>query len=188
MGAEAKGQDGGSSGFRRILLGLAAVTLVGALAGGSYWALTCPCDGTPGFVLRGELAEAPISDWSFANDVQLCQIQISIGIRPHSVNLNCMATPEGELFLSCSAGEQKYWCPRVEPNHSGRLRLDGVVYPVVLNRVTDPATLDEAWAARILKLQNPIVQAVQPSGAVPSPDAERPGHWWTFHVRSAAVG
>lgn len=172
--------------IKRILLGSAATVVLVALAGGSYWALTCPCEGTPGFILRGELYEEPVTDWGFANDVQLCQIQISIRLRPHSVNLNCMATPEGDLFLSCSFGVRKYWCPRVETNHSGRLRLDGVVYPVVLNRVTDRSVLEAAWAARVLKLQNPDVQSVQPPGSVPRPDAERPESWWTFEVRSRA--
>jgi hypothetical protein len=166
------------------ILGLAALVLV--LLGGGYWAWSCPCEGTPGFVLRGELHEQPVADWSFANDVDLCQIQIGVGWRPHSVNLNCMATPGGELFLSCSVGANKYWCPRVGPDHPGRLRLDGVVYPVVLNRVTDPATMDAAWQARILKLQQPEVQALQPPGSTTPPlDAERPGHWWTFRVESA---
>lgn len=174
---------------KRVLLWTAAAVALLALGGGSYWALTCPCDGTPGFVLRGELRETPVTDWGFANDVELCQIQISVGWRPHSVNLNCMATPEGELFLSCSFGERKYWCPRVEPDEPARLRLNGVVYPVALNRVMDPATLDAAWTARITKLQNPAVQAVQPPGSrTPPLDTPRPDSWWTFQVRSAADG
>ena len=176
---------GGATTIKRIALwALAGVALV-SVSGAGYWALTCPCETTPGFVLTGEVHEAPVDDWEFANDVDLCQVQISIGWRPHSVNLNCMATPEGELFLSCSFGERKYWCPRVGPDEPGRLRLDGVVYPVVLNRVTDSSTLDAAWTARITKLQNPDVQARQPPGArPPSMDAERPESWWTFHVRS----
>ena len=172
--------------MKRILLGIAAATALVALAGGGYWAMTCPCDGTPGFVLRGDLQEEPVTDWTFANDVDLCQIQISIGWRPHSVNLNCMATPEGDLFLSCSIGARKYWCPRVEADHPGRLRLDGDVYPVILNRIAAPVTLDAAWRARILKLQSPEVQAVQPPGSrTPPLGAERPDSWWTFQVRSA---
>ena len=97
--------------IKRILLGSAATVVLVALAGGSYWALTCPCEGTPGFILRGELYEEPVTDWGFANDVQLCQIQISIRLRPHSVNLNCMATPEGDLFLSCSFGVSQVLVP-----------------------------------------------------------------------------
>ena len=170
----------------KILLGFAAATLVVAVVGGGYWAAICPCGGIPGFVLRGDVHHEPVQDWRFANDVSLCQIQISVGWLPHSVNLNCMATPAGDLFLSCSAGARKFWCPRVGADQPGRLRLDGAVYPVVLNRVTDPITLDAAWAARIQKLQDPKVQAMQPPGPVPSPTAQRPESWWTFRVRSSA--
>ena len=133
---------------RKAVLGLVVLALVGvgALA---YWTATCPCDGTPGFVLLGERSDQPVTDWSFANDVPLCQLQLGMGMRPHSINLNCMATPDGSLYLSCSRGEAKYWCPRVGSDERARLRLDGDVYPVVLNRVMDEPTLDKAWAARI---------------------------------------
>jgi hypothetical protein len=62
------------------------------VAGGAFWLLRCPCGTVTGFVLRGDLHETPVTDWRFANDVPLCQIQIAIGWRPHSVNVNCMAT------------------------------------------------------------------------------------------------
>ena len=170
---------------KKILLGVVATLVFVGVGGGVYWAMTCPCDGTPGFALRGDMREGPVTDWSFANDVPLCQIQISIGWRPHSVNLNCMATPDGDLFLSCSFGERKYWCPRVGEKDPARLRLNGIIYPVVLNRVTDPLTLDRAWAARVRKLQNPRVQERQPGGGGTTPDAGRPDSWWSFRVRSA---
>ncbi len=170
-----------------ILLGLAVVALVAAVGGG-YWVAACPCDGVPGFALRGEARSEPVEDWRFANDVPLCQVQINIGWLPHSVNLNCMATPSGDLFLSCSAGATKFWCPRVGADEPGRLRLNGVVYPVFLNRVTDQATLEAAWAARLRKLQNPAVQVLQPGGAAPPPDAKRPDSWWSFQVRSKPLG
>lgn len=178
--------DRRSKAIAKFLPRFAAATLVVAIIGGGSWAATCPCGGIPGFVLRGEVHDEPVQDWRFANDVSLCQIEINDGWLPHSVNLNCMATPAGDLFLSCSAGAKKYWCQRVTPDHPGRLRLDGVVYPVVLNRVTDPSTLDAAWAARLQKLQDPEVQALQPAGAVPAPGAKRPESWWTFRVRSKA--
>ena len=188
MGAEPARPGGRSSAIKRRLLGFAAAALVAAVVGGGYWAVTCPCGGIPGFVLRGEAHREPVQDWRFANDVSLCQIQINVGWRPHSVNLNCMTTPAGDLFLSCSAGVRKYWCQRVEADEPARLRLNGTVYPVVLNRVTDRVALDAAWAARVRKLQDPEVQAVQPPGAVPSPDAQRPESWWSFQVRSRASG
>ena len=137
---------------RKILLGLVALLIV--VAGGvAVWTTTCPCNRMPGFMLLGDMQETPVTDWSFVNDVPLCQIQIYAGVIPHAVNLNCMATPEGELFLSCSVCSTKYWASQVGQNEPGRLRLNGRVYPVVLNRVQDEAVLDRAWAARVKKLQ-----------------------------------
>ena len=92
---------------KRVLLWSLATLALVTVCGGAYWAATCPCDGTPGFILRGELNNELVTDWRFANDVDLCQIQISVGWRPHSVNLNCMATPAGDLYLSCSFGDRK---------------------------------------------------------------------------------
>ena len=156
--------------------------VVVAAAGGAVWAVACPCETTPGFELLGDSHEDPVTDWSFANQVSLCQIQISILLRPHSVNVNCMATMDGALFISCSVGARKYWCPRVGDDQPGRLRLDGVVYPVILNREMDPAMLDRVWTARIQKLQDPEVQARQPGGGGDPPPldtAARPDSWWS---------
>lgn len=163
-----------------IAAGLAAL-LLAAIAGFLLYSSVCPCDRTPGGFLFGERADGPVQDWSFANDVPLCQLQIYDGIRPHSINLNCMSTPEGELYLSCSVCTQKFWAGKVGNDERGVMRLDGTVYPVVLNRVTDPQEMDQAWRARVEKLQ---VYGGGPYNPVPEPDAERPGHWWTFHVES----
>ena len=171
--------------FKKILLGIAATLTFVVVAGGVVWTMTCPCDGTPGFFLVGDAHEEPVADWSFANDVPLCQIQISIWWSPHSVNVNGMATPDGDLFISCSFGARKYWCPRVGEDQPGRLRLDGVVYPVILDRETDPAILNRVWAARLRKLQNPRVHERQPGDGDPPPlDVPRPDSWWSFRVVS----
>ena len=68
--------------------GLLISLCVFAVAGFILYSSICPCDRTPGGFLFGERVEAPVSDWSFANEVPLCQIQIWAGIRPHSINLN----------------------------------------------------------------------------------------------------
>lgn len=164
----------------------AALVLAVIVVGGVVWTTTCPCAGFPGLVLLGDVQDQPVADWSFANDVTLCQIQIGTTWGPHAVNLNCMATPDGQLYLSCSVGARKFWCPQVTANDPGRLRLNGVVYPVLLNRVTDEATLDAAWAARIRKLQKQDVRVLQPGGDTGAPplDTPRPDSWWTFNVRS----
>ena len=118
------------------------VSLASAFAAGIVgflvYSAVCPCERTPGGFLFGAAADGPVDDWSFANEVPLCQLQIYAGIRPHSINLNCMSTPAGELYLSCSVCEQKYWAARVDANESAVMRLDGVTYPVVLNRVKEP--------------------------------------------------
>jgi hypothetical protein len=166
---------------RTALTGLVVLVAV-ALGGVAVWTATCPCNRMPGLVLLGDVQETPVTDWSFVNDIPLCQIQIYAGFIPHAVNLNCMATPNGDLFLSCSICSQKYWAARVGPNEPGRLRLNGRVYPVVLNRVKDPAVLDQAWAARVKKLQ---VHGEPPYNPAPPPDAKRPESWWSFQLRSA---
>jgi hypothetical protein len=166
---------------KKIIAGVALVLAIVTAIGVTVWTTTCPCNNIPGFVLLGAVHREPVTDWSFANDVPLCQIQINTGMGPHAINLNCMATPDGRLFLSCSVATRKYWCQQVERDEPGRLRLNGVVYPVVLNRVMDQPTLDLAWAARIKKLQVYGGGAYNP---IPPPDARRPDSWWSFQVRS----
>ena len=95
---------------RRPILLLVLVTLGVVLLGGtSYWAVACPCDRTPGLYLRGTEATAPVTDWSFANQIPLCQIQVDAGLLPHALNLNCWSTSTGELYLSCARCEGKRW-------------------------------------------------------------------------------
>ena len=154
--------------------GVVAVLLVGFLG----YSTTCPCERTPGAYLFGASAIGPVSDWGFANDVTLCQIQISARWRPHSINLNCMATPSGRLYLSCSQCDGKYWSGRAADNGWARLRLDGTVYPVTLARVMDAAELDRAWGARVQKLN--ALEA--PANPAPPPGTPRPDHWWSFRV------
>jgi hypothetical protein len=155
------------------------VAVVGVLAVAFLgWSATCPCERTPGAYLFGTSAEGPIADWIFANEVTLCQIQIRAGIRPHAINLNCMATPSGQLYLSCSQCDGKYWSVRAANNGWARLRLDGTVYPVQLTRVMDPDELDRAWLARVTKLNS--LEA--PANPAPPPGTPRPDHWWSFRV------
>ena len=44
-----------------------------------------------------------MTDWSFANEVGLCQLEVQ-GFVPWSVNLNCMASDK-RLFVSCARCE-----------------------------------------------------------------------------------
>ena len=172
----------GASGRSRRTVWVAALCALVA-AGAVGWSATCPCDRTPGLVLLGSSEPAPVADWGFANDVPLCQVQVWTNTGPRAMNVTCMATPVGELFISCSNGAEKYWCGQVGQDEHARLRLNHAIYPVVLNRVVDRATLDRAWVARVSKLQ-----VHNPSGApVPASGAARPESWWSFEARSAGA-
>ena len=162
------------------MLGVLGLFFVGFLVFSSI----CPCAVTPGGLLFGEVIDEPILDWNetTANQENLCQLQIWAGIRPHSINLNCMATAEGELFLSCSVCDRKYWAARVDKNEIAVLRLGNLLYPVYINREQDPEVMDRAFRARVSKLQHTDIETM----VTPRPplDQERFDHWWTFRVKS----
>jgi hypothetical protein len=164
---------------RRIALLAGVLAFVSCTAFVS-WSLTCPCEMSPGGYLFGAGPDGPVTDWSFANDVPLCQIQVSIGVLPYSINLNCMSTPEGGLYLSCGFCDNKRWSGLVVDEGDIRIRLDEVVYPVTATRVMDPAELDRAWDTRVMKLQ---VHSSDVNPAV-SVGTARPDRWWSFRLES----
>lgn len=153
---------------------LLTLLLVGAVAAFLTWFFYCPCERTPGGWLLGEEVDDPVTDWSFANAVPLCQVQVRRGFVPHSINLNCMASG-GALYLSCASCEGKAWSTAALADPDARIRIGDKVYPVRLRRVEDPAELDEAWLARARKVGR---------GA----DIPRQDGWWSFAVTSRPAG
>ena len=159
----------------------ASVALVVLLVIAFYgWSATCPCDRAPGGVLFGFENEFPVDDWTFANQVTLCEIQINAGALPHAINLNCFANGDGDLYLSCSSCDSKRWSGFAIRDGRARLRLDRTVYPVHLIRIVDPTELDMAWVARLDKLHS-LDEPANPPAPLGSP---RPDGWWTFRVLS----
>ncbi len=134
------------------------------------YAFYCPCEQIPGVYLLGDEVSEPVTDWAFVNEVRLCQIQVAGSPLPHAINLNCMSSG-GEAYLSCSYCAGKVWSNAAVDDPLARLRVGGNVYPVRLERLTEPARLDAAWQARSSKLGLPTGQ-------------ERPDHWWSFAVTS----
>ncbi len=149
---------------------VALVLLTGSVL---YIATFCPCDRIPGVALLGEDQVDPVVDWTFANEAPLCQLQVNNRLLPHSINLNCMSG-EGELFISCSRCQGKRWSSIALSYPDARIRIGENVYPVKLERLTDPGALDRSWAARATKLQQ-----FGRDG-----DAARPEHWWSFQLVS----
>ncbi len=155
--------------MRWILTTLFAMVLLLALSVYFY----CPCERVPGGYLLGDVVETRVSDWSFANDVRLCQIEVR-AVLPHSVNLNCMAS-DGVLYLSCASCAGKRWSEAAMARPAARIRIGEKIYPVNLTKVTDAAELDVAWRARAAKVGAPA-------------DAPRADGWWSFRVTSRATG
>lgn len=149
----------------KILIGLGLLLVIG----GVMFTTVCPCGPTPGAYLFGAEPEAPVTDWSFVNDEPLCQVEVTTW-RPHSINLNCMSTPDGQLYVSCSNCASKSWSQTAVSNGEGRIRVGDIVYPVALRRVLDEAELDLAWATRAAKLKRDA--------------SPRPDHWWSFNLTS----
>ena len=123
--------------------------------------------------LRGEVSSERIDDWAFANEVPLCQLQVSNGLLPQSINLNCMSG-DAELFVSCSRCEGKRWSSIALIHPNGRIRIGERVYPVILKRLTDPGSLDRSWEFRKAKLEAFGREVTSP----------RPDHWWSFQLVS----
>lgn len=160
-----------------LYIGSALFGLIIAAAVGFYaFSMICPCERTPGGILFGERIDEPVSDWSHVNAVENCQLQIAAGIRPHSLTLNCWATPEGVLFVGCMSCDSKYWGYQVGVNEEGYIRVAGRVYPVTINRVEDPGEMDSIWRSRFYKLG---LLSAEPVVEVPRVDG-----WWAFSVVS----
>jgi hypothetical protein len=149
------------------------VLLLGLAAGLTGWFFYCPCERLPGGWLLGETVAEPITDWTFANEAPLCQVQVQSGMLPHSINLNCMSS-SGLLYLSCAQCDGKAWSSAALEHPEARLRVGERVYPVTLTRITDDAELDVAWRAREQKLGR-------------DPDRARETGWWSFRVESRSA-
>jgi hypothetical protein len=144
--------------------------LVIALAAMAYIINACPCERIPGLWLNGEEVTSPVTDWSFANQAPLCQVEVR-SWRPHSVNLNCMSTGP-ELFISCSYCAEKSWSNTAISHPVGKIRIGERLFPVRFERIVEPDRLDLAWQTRAMKLGLDATA--------------RPDHWWSFELVSVS--
>ena len=108
------------------------LALLGVLIG-----VACqPKDERPGLWLRGEPAEAEVSDWSFTDGIQEIFIETRpwYGI-PHSTTIWC-ATLDGALYVGSYGDEKKAWEQNVERDPEARASIGGRLYDVRLAPVT----------------------------------------------------
>lgn len=118
----------------------------------------------PGGALDGPVQATPQS-FAFASDAGTVQLETRPE-NPYSVNIACAAVGD-QLYVS-AGGNKSQWVENMEANPLVRLRIDGEVYELKAQRVTDdaemrafaeewmknswardPTALDEAWVYRL---------------------------------------
>ena len=116
------------------------------------------CNGPFGLLsggpLDGEARPAP-SDWSFAGDYGTVQLETRPE-EPYSVNV-AFTILDGRLFINAGDTETQ-WVKNITDNPLVRLRLDGVLYDLLAERITDEAEIaafGEAWTGQSMFRRDP---------------------------------
>jgi hypothetical protein len=108
----------------------------------------------PGGQLDGEARPAP-SDWSFAGDYGTVQLETRPG-EPYSVNV-AFTILDGRLFINAGDTETQ-WVKNLTDSPLVRLRMDGVLYDLRAERITDEAEIaafGQAWTSQSMFRRDP---------------------------------
>ncbi len=101
----------------------------------------------PGGRLGGEARPAP-SDWTFAGDYGTVQLETKPE-DPYSVNVG-FTVLDGRLYINAGDTETQ-WVKNMTQDPLVRLRMDGALYDLRAERVTDPAEIaafGKAWTSQ----------------------------------------
>jgi hypothetical protein len=165
---------------RLLLWACAVLVVLEVLAGALYLRRTDPIAFISGHALTGEVVNEPVTDWSFATDVQ----EVAFETRPawpHSVTIWCFVH-EGKLYVP--GWDTRAWTYFAIGDPRVRVKIGDKVYPGIATRVT--GTDLEAVREPI----NAISRTKYGVGAAPG-SAGPPG-LWLFRIDSpqqaAAVG
>ncbi len=139
----------------------------------------------------GEIVETPVQDWSFAADQEF-EFEL---VGPGTSRTAGVVMHDGVGYISCDLGFLwnrlegsstsvlrliylfKTWHHDAEEDGRAVIRVGGKRYPVYLERVTDPALVDE------LKTQMEALAAgYLGTGPLPPPPPEPPNDIWFFRV------
>ncbi len=108
-----------------------------------------------GGALSGEPHSGPVSDWSFAADVETVQLETNPD-SPHSVNtwigvINGQAYIPTSLILGAENPQEREWVQNISANDTARLRIEGTVYNVRLQRVQADTEKEQARQMLMIK-------------------------------------
>ncbi|MBW2420406.1 MAG: hypothetical protein JRH19_17830 [Deltaproteobacteria bacterium] len=106
------------------------------------------CDG-PLLLMAGGQLEGPVktapADWSFAGDRGLCELETRPA-EPYSVNI-AYTVLNGVVYINAGDTETQ-WVENMAEDSNVRLRIDGNIYELRAERVTDRdeiARFGKAW-------------------------------------------
>lgn len=108
----------------------------------------------PGGELDGEVRAAP-ADWSAADAYGTVQLETRPG-EPYSVNVAYTVLGD-HLYVNAGDTETR-WAKHIAADPRVRLRLDGVLYELRAERVTDPeeiAAFGRAWTSQSIFRRDP---------------------------------
>ena len=128
----------------------------GVASGHALAGLACsgPFVVFPGGSLDGQGEPAP-ADWAFAGDFGTIQLETRPE-DPYSVNI-AFTVVNGALFVNAGDTETQ-WVKNMTANPLVRLRMDGVIYDLRAERVTDVAeitTFAKAWTSQSMFRRDP---------------------------------
>jgi len=129
-----------------------------ALAVVAFFAPRFVSDGPLGPLIGGPLRsgafyELPVSDWSFATDVN----EIALQLESQTISRTTwILVRDGAAYIPCSLGfpPGKTWYEDAQQDGRALLRIEGKRYPVTLTRDDDPSLAEFARAEVTRKYGN----------------------------------